>query len=110
MPSRSRRSRGCSWERIGTAAKSACGMSRPTCARSSRSWVSRTFCPSDLGVEARGQAEEREERRGVEEEGELGDPVGCELDDLQRPRHVTGFVRARLALTVRTYASVVVDC
>ena len=27
-----------------------------------------------LGLEPRGQAEEREERVGVEEEGELGDP------------------------------------
>ncbi len=29
-----------------------------------------------LGVEALGQAEEREQRCGVEEEGELGDPAG----------------------------------
>jgi hypothetical protein len=28
-----------------------------------------------LGLEPRGQAEEREERLGVEEEGELGDPA-----------------------------------
>jgi hypothetical protein len=29
-----------------------------------------------LGIETCGQAEEREERLGIEEEGELGDPAG----------------------------------
>ena len=35
-----------------------------------------------LGVEPRREAEEREERLGVEEEGQLGDPAARDLDHL----------------------------
>ena len=53
-----------------------------------------------LGVEARRQAEQREERVGVEEERELGDPAALELQHLERPRLVAA-VRARLVLPER---------
>ena len=56
-----------------------------------------------LGLEARRQAEQREDPLGAQEERELADPAVAQLDDLQRPRLVAA-VRARLVLAERRRA------
>src|SRR5215208_1056347 len=46
----------------------------------------------------RGQAEEREQRFRIEEEGELDDPAVVDLDYLKRPRVVSAAGFARLVM------------
>src|SRR5579864_9567761 len=72
-------------------------------ANSWSSWGCRASSGDDerprLRVEVRGQAVEREQPRGVEEEGELCDLGVLELKHLQRPRVQPGVRVARLVLT-----------
>src|ERR1700730_12201828 len=54
-----------------------------------------------LRVEMRREAEERKERRGIEEEGDLFDLGGAELEDHQGPGVVAAARDARLVLPER---------
>jgi hypothetical protein len=52
-------------------------------------------------LEPRGQAEQREQARRVQEEADPGDPTARYLEDLQRPRLEAAVRAARLVLPVR---------
>src|ERR1019366_2744433 len=70
--------------------------------RSSWIWCASRGWPrcwgAELRLQARWQAEEREDRVGGQEEGELEDPAVCDLEHLQRPRVIARAGLARLVL------------
>src|SRR5712692_1363329 len=104
MPLRSTPSRGCSSRLAATAVRFGCEVPRMSSGSWWASWDWPTCCRTRLRVDMGRQAEQRKERLRVEEERELFDLVGAELEDEQRPGIVATPQNARLILPERHLA------